>query len=381
MSAGVESERTDPDAAELGRRQKNTADVLTRCSELTELEDGYALEFPPTEAWSRKLDAFTDAWSRSCPHMSFRWAPDKEQGPLVLQIRGPDGTKQFVEGARYMLTSHFNPAPTLNHKLKQAWRLATSPLRMLPDFLIVGAKKCGTTALYSYLTQHPSIAPALQKEIYYFNALHGRGTLWYRSHFPTVMASRRALRATGQALLTGEATPDYLFHARCARLIEQALPDAKLIVLLRNPVDRAYSFYNHNLRAGIETVSFDQAIDEEEARLAAESDTEGERPDDQSFEYQQRSYLRRGIYADQLESWNTKEMLVLKTEDMYEQPEQTLRKAFGFLDLPYHAPEGFKKLNAAPYPDMDPSSRQRLVRYFEPHNRRLYESIGMDMGW
>ena len=94
--------------------------------------------------------------------MSFEVQPG-EQGPIMLHIRGPDGTKQFVEGARYMLSSHINPAPTLGNKFKQGLRYLTGPLRTLPDFLIIGAKKCGTTALYSYLTQSPSIAPAFRK--------------------------------------------------------------------------------------------------------------------------------------------------------------------------------------------------------------------------
>ncbi|MHC4845901.1 MAG: sulfotransferase domain-containing protein, partial [Planctomycetota bacterium] len=380
------TDRTEPVPTNLGQRQKTTADVLTRCTGLTELEDGYQLEYPRTETWEQTLDAFQATWRKSCPQMTFERADEQGEGTLVLQIRGPDGTKQFVEGARYMLTSHINPAPTLKHKFQQAYRLASSPLRTLPDFLIIGAKKCGTTALYSYLTQHPSIAPALKKEIYFFNAFHGRGKLWYRSHFPTVLTKWQAKRSSGRPLLTGEATPDYLFHPHCARLIHEDVPKAKLIVILRNPVDRAYSFYNHNLRAGLETLSFDEAVDSEEARLAEEAKKVDAQPDYFSFDYMHHSYLRRGIYVDQLKSWNEffpkEQMLVLQTEALYERPKELLERAFEFLDLPYHEPGAFKKLNAAPpYPDMDPSAREKLSRYFEPHNRRLYEYIGTDMGW
>jgi len=376
MSGGP-VENASPDAEiTLGQRQKTTADVMTRCDKLTELDDGYELEFPRNATWSEKLRIFTRAWSRSCPHMSFEVQPG-DQGPLVLLIRGPDGTKQFVEGARYMLTSHLNPAPTLRHKMQQATRLITSPLRSLPDFLIVGAKKCGTTALYSYLTQHPEIAPALKKEIYFFNAYFGRGKLWYRSHFPT--------RSAKGSTLTGEATPDYLFHPHCAERIKATVPQVKLIAILRNPVDRAYSFYNHNLRAGLETLSFEDAISKEEERLEGETakvDAEG---DYFSFDFMHHSYLRRGIYVDQLKQWEQhfpkSQLCVVRTEGLYEEPEETLRDSFDFLGLPYHAPKEFKKLNAAPYPDMEPGARARLVRYFEPHNARLEEYLGQDMGW
>ncbi len=360
----------------LGQRQKTTADIMTRCDKLTELDDGYSLEYPRNPAWAEKLDVFTTAWSTSCPHMSFKVQPG-EEGPLVLHIRGPDGTKQFVEGARYMLTSHFNPAPTWRYKMKQASHLLTSPLRSLPDFLIIGAKKCGTTALYSYLTQHPGIAPAMKKEIYFFNAYYQRGALWYRSHFPT--------RSAKGSMLTGEATPDYLFHPHCAERIQRTVPQIKLLSILRNPVDRAYSFYNHNLRAGLETLSFEAAIEKEEERLEGESQKVDAEGDYFSFDFMHHSYLRRGIYVDQLKQWEQHfpktQMCVVRTEGLYEAPKQTLEKAFHFLGLDYHAPKEFRKLNAAPYPDMEPSARARLERYFEPHNARLQEYLGQDMGW
>ncbi len=362
-------------AGALGRRQKVTADVMTRATEVTELEDGYELHYPRTAAWREKLDDYCAAWSKSCPNMSFLVQPG-ESGPLVLRIRGPEGTKAFVEGARYMLTSHFNPAPTLGHKLRVAGQLATSPLRSLPDFLIIGAKKCGTTALYSYLTQHPRIVPALKKEIYFFNAYYQRGTLWYRSHFPT-----RGAKGDG---LTGEATPDYLYHPHCAQRIRDTLPQVKLLAILRNPVDRAYSFYNHNLRAGLETLTFEEAVASEEERLAADADKV--EAGEFGFDFMHHSYLSRGIYVDQLKHWEKffprEQLHVLRTEDLYERPEEMLRAAFAFLGLDYHAPDAFKKLNAAPpYPEMEASARARIEAFFEPHNRRLGEYLGRDMGW
>jgi hypothetical protein len=104
-----------------------------------------------------------------------------------------------------------------------------------------------------------------------------------------------------------------------------------------------------------------------------------------SFDFMHHSYLRRGIYVDQLKQWEEhfpkSQLCVVRTEGLYEAPKETLETAFGFLGLSYHAPKEFKKLNAAPYPDMDPSARARLERYFEPHNARLQEYLGQDMGW
>lgn len=370
----------------LRRRVKNTADVLLRCREIDETEDGYILSYPRTDAWSERLDAFVEAWRKSCPQMSFEIGVGAESGSLSLEISGPDGTKQFVEGARYMLSSHLNPAPSFANKLRQGLRYVTSPTRALPDYLIIGAKKCGTTALYSYMTQHASIVPAFRKEIYYFNTLFGRSLHWYRAFFPTAMEKQRIQRDTGRPTLTGEATPDYLFDFHAPRRAFATVPQARLIAILRNPVDRAYSFYNHNLRAGLEELSFEQAIDREQERL--EGQQERLRADETrfSFAWEHYSYATRGVYVDQLREWTgcfpESQILVLRTEDLHEQPEQTLRLAFDFLGLPYSAPKQFRKLNAAPpYPDMEPPVREKLEAYFAPHNLRLSEFLGTRMDW
>ncbi|MCZ6597764.1 MAG: sulfotransferase domain-containing protein [Planctomycetota bacterium] len=383
MSARAAAADAEPDRAELRKRHKSTADVLTLCQEVSELEDGYALRYPQTAVWSEKLASFADSWRVSCPQMTFEVVA--EDSSLWLRIRGPEGTKQFVDGARYMLTSHINPTPSLKMKLRLGLRFVTGPLRVLPDFLVIGAKKCGTTALYAYLTQHPSIAPAFKKEIYFFNAFYGKGRYWYQGFFPTVFERRRA-HSAGRAFLTGEATPDYLFNPHAPTRTFATVPEARLIAILRNPVDRAYSFYHHNLRAGVEHLSFEDAVDREQERLAGEREKVLADPDYFSFDHEHHSYLARGVYVDQVKDWTERfsrsQVLVLATEALYDRPKETLREAFSFLGLPYHAPGEFRTLNAAaPYPDMDPRTRQELGEYFEPHNRRLYEFLDKDLGW
>ncbi len=369
----------------LRMRQKNTATVLTGCAETAEMEDGYALRYPDTPAWHEKLNAFIANWRISSPNMSFELRPESETSSVWLEITGPEGTKQFVEGARYMLTSHLNPAGSLMFTLRHGLRFLTSPLRVLPDFVVIGAKKCGTTALYDYMTQHPAIAPALKKEIYYFNAYHGRGQYWYRSFFPTLLGRMGAKVLRGQPLLTGEATPDYLYRRECPERVRRLIPKAQLIAILRNPVDRAYSFYNHNLRAGLETLSFEAAIDAEEERLTEER-ARLENPDQTNgFAFMNYSYKARGIYVDQLTQWvdviPREQLLVLRTEDLYQEPEATLRQAFGALGLPYHAPAKFRKINTAPYDPLEPHVRRKLEEYFAPHNARLAEFLGTDPLW
>ncbi len=114
------------------------------------------------------------------------------------------------------------------------YRRLTSGSRRLPDFIILGAQRAGTSSLYYYLSQHPQILPAVRKELHFFDDHYRRGLGWYRSQFPT-----RGARGT----ITGEATPYYLSHPHAPARIQRLLPQARLIVLLRNPVERAISHY------------------------------------------------------------------------------------------------------------------------------------------
>lgn len=372
------------DPRDLRRRLKTTADVLTRFSEMRELEDGYAFRFPSTRSWAEKLRTFREEWSASCPQMTFEIAPERDGEPLWLHIRGPEGTKQFVQGSRDVLTSNLNPAPSLMRDVRLGFRYLTSPLRVLPDFVIIGAKKCATTTLYSYLTQHPAVAPAFRKEIYYFNACWGKGPAWYRAFFPSVL-ERSAARLRGRPFLTGEATPDYLFDHHAPRRLAATIPDARLLAILRDPVDRAYSFYNHNRRAGLETLGFEEAVDREEERLAGEREKVQADEAYFSFAWEHHSYLTRGVYVDQLQHWAKffprEQLLVLSTSRLTERPDETLRSALAFLDLPYAEPRAFEKLNAVPYEPMRADTRERLQEWFRPHNERLYEYLGHDLGW
>ncbi len=366
-------------------RLKRSSKVFTRFAEMRELEDGYAFRYRRTHQWEATLARFTELWSEGCPTITFQLLPGRDHGDIWLEIRGPEGTKNFVRGARRILTTNLNPQPTAGNRLRRGLRLATCLLRVLPDFLIIGAKKCGTTALYSYLAAHPRVAPAYQKEVQFFNSRRWLGMWWYRSFFPTFFEKIYARAVRGGEVLTGEATPDYLHDWHVPQKVFRAIPDVKLIALLRNPVDRAYSFYQHQRRGGFETLSFEAAIAEEESRLRGETEKVIADERYHSHRLEHFSYLSRGRYTDQLERWDgffpKSRILVLSTEELHEKPASTLTRALDFLGLPYSAPDQFEQLNAIPYAPMDQATRTRLVEYFEPHNRRLYEFLGRSLGW
>ncbi len=258
-------------------------------------------------------------------------------------------------------------------------RRLTSAQRVLPDFLLIGAQKAGTTSLYNYLVQHPRVFPVYRKEVHYFDIGYRRGPGWYRSFFPT----QREVEE--HAALTGEASPYYLFHPQAPARVHQDVPGAKLIVLMRNPVDRAYSHYQHEVRKGEETLSFLEAIDREEERLSGETERLTADGSYYSQAHRSFSYLARGRYLEQLTPWierfGRERLLLLPSKRMYAEPQAVLAEVCDFLGLDPFAGTETRPHNDFRYGAMEPAERERLVRYFRPHNEALYEVLGEDYGW
>ena len=129
--------------------------------------------------------------------------------------------------------------------LEKLFRGITFPIRLLPDFLIIGTQRGGTTSLHRYLDAHPCVGPAANKDLHFFDRRYHKGLAWYQGHFPTFIEKYYAEHLRGRAFVTGEASPSYLFHPFAPKRVAKAMPHVKLIVLLRNPIDRAYSQYHH----------------------------------------------------------------------------------------------------------------------------------------
>jgi hypothetical protein len=256
----------------------------------------------------------------------------------------------------------------------------------LPDFVIIGGKKCGTTFLYHLLTQHPLVQPAASKELHFFDALFEEGAEWYRQCFPAPRWE------DGRRTITGEASP-YMAHLHAPERMAQVVPKARLIALLRNPVERAYSDYQMVARKDREHKTFEEATGlEDPAEAGKTHPKEGETPEAEDLAVfdEGSEYLSRGVYIDQLLRWtrffDKEQILVLKSEDFFENPKETLKVVLEFLGLPEWEPESEKlaggKRNEGRYErEMDPATRRRLEEYFEPHNRRLYDFLGTDFGW
>jgi Sulfotransferase domain len=278
------------------------------------------------------------------------------------------------------------PAPLRAAARTTRWTLghATSRLRVLPDFLVLGAQKAGTTALYAYLRWHPSVLGPSWKEVSYFDRHYLRGAAWYRGQFPTSAHLWLTRHRTGQAAV-GEASPSYLFHPLAPDRTARLLPRARLIVLLRDPVERAYSHYQHEVSLGREPLSFEQALEQEEPRLAGELARLTSDPAHFSRPWWDHTYQARGRYVDQVERWLAvfprERLHVMISEEMLAQPADAYGSVLTFLGLRRHALVDFPRIFERDYPPMATATRRRLAATFAEPNTRLELLLGRRLDW
>ncbi len=196
----------------------------------------------------------------------------------------------------------------------------------LPEFLGIGVQKGGTTTLQRLLEQHPDLFLPRQKELHYFSLHYGKGEAWYRQQFADANPDQRC----------GEITPYYVFHPEAPARMHALLPQAKLILLLRDPVERALSQLAHSMRLGLEPLELEEALAAEAQRLeGAEAVLASANGRHRS--HQEHSYLARSRYELQLERWLSvfpKEQIFLRrSEELFEQPEQLWAELLEFLQI------------------------------------------------
>jgi hypothetical protein len=262
---------------------------------------------------------------------------------------------------------------------------ATAGKRLMPSFILAGAQRCGTTSLFRALMAHPqAVRPAFLKGVNYFDLNYHRGMRWYIGHFPLGWTSRRRAARYGEPAAF-EASGYYLYHPMALPRIARDLPAVKLVVMLRDPVERAYSAYKHEYARGFETESFERALEFEDDRLAGEIDRMRQDPAYQSFSHRHHSYRRRGHYAEQLESvfdlFPRSQVHIIDSEAYFEQPAAEFRNLLLFLRLePFESP-GFARDNARPSAPMMTQTRRALEDYYAPHNHRLSKLIDRPVRW
>ncbi|SCG64403.1 sulfotransferase domain-containing protein [Micromonospora halophytica] len=265
----------------------------------------------------------------------------------------------------------------------------TSDRRPLPDFLIIGTKRGGTTSLWRYLLEHPLVPrlfPAWNtKTSHYFEDTFSRGEAWYRSHFPTRRQRQALERRHGGPTRVGEAAPLYMFHPLAAQRVADLIPSVKLIVLLRDPVERAYSHWKERRTEGVEPLDFAEALAAEEERTTGEREKLIADPTYASNAYDWYSYRARGRYLEHLQPWldrfDPAQLLILPSETLYREPAATYARVLDFLGLPPYRLDRFEVFNDRRSSAMDPAVRAELTRYYAPYNEALASRLGMTFDW
>lgn len=283
---------------------------------------------------------------------------------------------------RNLLRNWLLDNPKLNpYEVKKPgiFRAFTSAFRVIPNFLIIGAGKSGTTSLYNNLIEHPNIYPASKKEIKYFSRFqHGR----YRSHFPTKFLKFYITKICKKQFLTGEASTEYMFSKEAATRVHKNLLNVKLIVILRNPVDRTYSEYNDLVNYHNESKSFEDIIVRDIERLQIH-----DKKNENLFDEWNPNIVFSSLYVNHLKVWMNffprEQFLILDNNNFKTDPQKVLNTTFEFLGLPSHKLKEIEKHNVGKYgkPTMDSLTRRKLIEFFKPYNERLYTFLGERFDW
>lgn len=232
----------------------------------------------------------------------------------------------------------------------------------LPEFLGIGVQKGGTTSLQRLLEQHPGAFLPAAKELHYFSLYYACGEAWYRQAFAAARPEQRC----------GEITPYYLFHPAAPARIQALLPQVRLIVLLRDPVERALSQVFHSRRLGLEPLELEQALAAEPLRLEG-AEAVLAAADGRHRSHQEHSYLARSRYEQQLPRFEAlfpaEQLLVLRSEDLFAQPGRVWEQVLAFLELeplplpPLAQPANAGRGEAAAVPE---GLRQALREQLQP---------------
>ena len=295
------------------------------------------------------------------PEITIAW------GNLGDALTQQDRVEEAIEC--YRKSSYTQAIQTYPYLAKLDWK---ETKELGPNFIIAGASKSGTSSIYYYLSRHPQVLLSHKKEIDFYWKNYQRGIDWYLAHFPTI--------TDNPDFITGEATPNYIRFPKVAQRIKDTFPQTKIILLLRNPADRAISWHYHKLNSGLTNEDLATAIATEIKRLATVTEaqiinTGFYNPDN----------IISGLYIYKIKAWmeilGREQFLILKSEDFYEDPGKNMANVFEFLGLPNCPLEKYPQVNAGSYNDIDSSLRQTLVEYFAPYNQQLEEYLGMKFDW
>jgi hypothetical protein len=266
----------------------------------------------------------------------------------------------------------------------------TAGVRRGPDFVVVGAKRGGSTSVYNYLLEHPAVAPLFPrrehiKGAHFYDTRYAYGDTWYRSHFPIEIAGRQAARPHVNPAICGEASPYYLFHPLAAERLAQDFPNVRIVVFLRDPAERAFSHFKERTHHGGEHLTFEQALAAEPDRLRGEEERIKTEPGYVSAEHENHSYLSQGRYLDMLPRWLSlfprEQIHVGISEEFYADPNRHINEVWRFLGLPPRQLRSRVRHNYMPSADMLPETRMSLQESLADHHQGLADLLGRPLPW
>ena len=257
----------------------------------------------------------------------------------------------------------------------------TSPLRVLPDFFVIGPGRTGTTSLFHYLDQHPSLSKSAYDELGFFDVNFHLGFHWYRSLFPSILTKFR-IKLKTNFFMTYDVTPSYVRRPWIARRIKKLFPNSKLIIILRNPIDKTYSHYYLSTTSG-ETRNFEEVIKKDMDDISKWNINS---KDDNYFATKvENSKLARGFYVEQLLPWfelfPKNQILIISSEELASNTKNVMSEIFKFLNLPDYKIPNIEKVNVSKYSKMNPDTRKILIDFFKPYNEELSNFSNIDFEW
>jgi len=253
---------------------------------------------------------------------------------------------------------------------------------LLPDFIIIGAARSGTTNLLGQLNAHPNVIEGPAGTNFFDTRRYTYGLGWYRLRFATNKTRREAYKEGLHPVLTGESSPSYLSHPNAPARVARGVPEVRLLVLLRDPAVRAASHWAWLQQQHGETRSFREVV---EAEIGAPGDESGLRvppdklPNDPLV-------VRRGLYQAPLERWRTHfpddRLMVIQSERFFRDPPGVMAEVCDYLEIPRReelpeVPRGAGK----PHQSGDEETVARLREFYRPYNDELADELDMDLDW
>jgi hypothetical protein len=274
----------------------------------------------------------------------------------------------------------------LRQAAHSAKAMTTGASRVLPDFVIVGAQKAGTTSLFHYLQQHPRMVTPSSKEVHYFDYNYHRGENWYRAHFQKQSDKLKREKDLGESVLTFEASPYYMYHPLAIERIRTDLPEGKVIAMLRDPVARTFSHYWHEANKDQDDLTLAQAIEKEPTRLEGEAARIIENPDYWSYAHQHFSYVDRSRYGAQVQRlfdvMGRENVCLVKSETFFADPATETERVFDFLGLSRADGIDYAAQNVGSYGDEIPEETVARLKELLADDAELLERLaGEEFSW